>query len=531
MTMPMYEHTRQAAASRRAARVRVTSLCLVAAPFLASGAAFAGSQSAAITAAAQKNFTEYLDLLALPNVAAEPSDIVRNVEFLERSFQQRNFKTHRLDNPAGRPMILAELNGAKASLPTILFYAHFDGQPIVKEEWAQQDPFQPVVKQRNEQGAWQEVPRERLFAKPFDPELRVFARSASDDKAPIVMLLTALDVLQAQRKAPAINVKVLLDSEEEMGSPSLGATVKANAELFEADALVVLDGPVHASGKPTLVFGNRGITQATLTVFGPRAPLHSGHFGNYVPNPAQRLASLLASMKDDDGRVLVDGYYDGIQLTAADRAILKATGDDEAALRKRAGIARAERVGENYQEALQYPSLNVRGMASASVGAKAANIVPAEAVAEIDIRTTPETDGRRLFELLRSHIEKQGYQLIDAAPTDEQRASHDKLARFTLGSSQAAQRMPMDAPVGRWAMTALKSATGPTPGADPVRIRMMGGTVPTDVLVDALKLPFVLVPTVNADNNQHTYDENMRLGNFVTGTETVYSLLVTKYPK
>lgn len=510
---------------------RLSQAALGASLVMQLGVAAAGSQASAITAATQKNVGEYLELLSLPNVPAEPREIQRNVEFLEQSFRKRNFKTQRLDNAAQRPLILAELNGARAGAATILFYAHFDGQPVVNSEWAQKDPFAPVVKQRDGQGAWQEVSRERLTASPFDPELRVFARSASDDKAPIVMLLTALDVLQAQGKKPAINVKVLLDSEEEIGSPNLAAVVKANEALFEADALIVLDGPQHASGKPTLVFGNRGITQATLTVFGPKAPLHSGHFGNYVPNPAQRLASLLASMKDDDGRVLVAGYYDGIQLSDADRQILKATGDDEAALRKRAGIARAERVGENYQEALQYPSLNVRGMASASVGAKAANIVPGEAIAEIDIRTTPETDGRRLFELVRSHIEKQGYHVLDAPPTEEQRASYDKLAMFKLGSVQAAQRVPMDAPVGRWAMTALKSGAGPVPGADPVRIRMMGGTVPTDVLVDALELPFLLVPTVNADNNQHTYDENMRMGNFVTGAETIYSLLVTKYSR
>jgi len=322
-----------------------------------------------------------------------------------------------------------------------------------------------------------------------------------------------------------------LDSEEEISSPSLAETVRANRALFDADALVVLDGPVHGSGRPTLVFGNRGITEAVLTVFGPKAPLHSGHFGNYVPNPAQRLASLLASMKDDDGRVLVPGYYDGITLTDADREVLKATGDDEAALLKRAGIARAERVGQNYQEALQYPSLNVRGMASAAVGTKAANIVPSEAIAEIDIRTTPETDGRRLFELIKRYIEKQGYHLVDAPPTDAERAQHDKLAMFQLGSVQAAQRMPMDAPVGRWAMKALASATAPMPKEAPVRIRMMGGTVPTDVLVSALKLPFLLVPTVNADNNQHAHDENMRLGNIISGTETIYSLLVTQYPR
>jgi acetylornithine deacetylase/succinyl-diaminopimelate desuccinylase-like protein len=290
---------------------------------------------------------------------------------------------------------------------------------------------------------------------------------------------------------------------------------------------VILDGPQHDSGRPTLVFGNRGITQATLTVWGPRAPLHSGHFGNYAPNPAFRLAELLASMKDEEGKVIVPGYYEGIELTAGDRSVLAAVGDDEAAIRKRAGISQTEKVGTNYQEALQYPSLNVRGMAAGSVGQKAANVVPSEAIAEIDMRTTPASDGRRLFELVRKHIESQGYHLIEGAPTEEDRARYDKLATFTLGPVQAAARTPMDAPVGRWALQALRATS--TPATEPVRIRMMGGTVPTDVLVEALHLPFVLIPTVNPDNNQHARDENVRLGHLVSGTRIVYSLLTTPY--
>jgi acetylornithine deacetylase/succinyl-diaminopimelate desuccinylase-like protein len=244
-----------------------------------------------------------------------------------------------------------------------------------------------------------------------------------------------------------------------------------------------------------------------------------------------RLASLLATMKDDNGRVLIPGYYDGVELTPDDRESLARTGDDEVALRKRLGIARAETVGGNYREATQYPSLNVRGMASAAVGDKAANIVPSEAIAELDLRTTPETDGRRLFALVKRHIEQQGYHLVDEAPTDEDRARYDKLASLGLGEVQAAARVPMDSAVGRWAFDALQSPTGPRPAAEPVRIRMAGGTLPTDVLVDALHLPFVLVPTVNADNNQHTRDENLRIGNFITGTETIYSLLTTRVPE
>ena len=483
-----------------------------------------------VVKAAQKNFPEYLDLLAIADVADNPADIQRNAAFLQQAFNRRGFKTQLLTNPADRPLVLAELKAASAGAKTLLLYIHFDGQPVIPEEWAQKSPFDPVVKQRDGQGAWHEIARDKLLAQPFDPELRVFARAASDDKAPIMMLLTAIDMLKAQGKAPASNIKVILDSEEEIGSPSLAGVVEANAAAFKADALVILDGPVHGSGRPTLVFGNRGIAQAALVVYGPRSPLHSGHFGNYVPNPALRLAALLASMKDDGGRVLVEGYYEGVALTPADRATLAATGDDEAALRKRAGIARAESVGATYQEALQYPSLNVRGMVAAAVGSKAANIIPSEATAELDLRTTPETDGRKLFELIRKHIEKQGYHLIDGPPSDADRATYDKLASFRLGSVQSAERTPMDSPLERWAAAALKSATAPDPGGDPVRIRMMGGTVPTDVLVDALHLPFIGVPTVNADNNQHAHDENLRIGNFIGGTQTLFSLLVTPFP-
>jgi acetylornithine deacetylase/succinyl-diaminopimelate desuccinylase-like protein len=490
----------------------------------------AGTLAADVERAAQRNFPEYLELLRHRNVPDVPADIARNAELLTRAFERRGFRARRIDNSAGRPIVLAELDAGAGSLPTVLFYLHYDGQPVDAAAWAQPDPFAPLVKRRHAAGRWEEVDVAALQAQPLDPELRVFARSAADDKAPIMMLLTAVDVLAAQGRAPAFHVKVLLDGEEEIGSPNLHGMIAGEVDAFRADALVILDGPEHASGRSTLVLGNRGLTQTTLTVYGPRASLHSGHFGNYVPNPAQRLAALLGTMKDDDGRVLVENFYDGVELTAEDRAALAAVPDDEAALLERAGIARAERVGDNYQEALQYPSLNVRGLAAGGVGAQAVNAIPSQALAEIDIRTTADGDGRRLFELVKRHIERQGYRLVDAAPTDEERARHDKLASFELKSVQAAARMPMDAPIARWALAALRAPTAPRPSEEPVRIRMMGGTVPTDVLVDALSMPFVLVPTVNADNNQHAPDENLRIGHFVTGTETIYSLLTTPFP-
>lgn len=475
--------------------------------------------------AAQANLPELLELLAIPNVASEPADIRRNAAFLEAALARRGFRTQQLDNPAQRPLVFGELRSTRPDAKTVLLYIHFDGQPVVPEEWAQASPFTPVVKQRVD-GAWREVPRERLQAAPLDPELRVFARAASDDKAPIMMLLSAIDLLREQGDAPAQHIKVLLDSEEEMSSPSLAGVAERNRELLAADALVILDGPEHASGRPTVVFGNRGIAQATLTVYGPKAPLHSGHYGNYAPNPALRLARLLASMKDEDGRVLVAGYYDGIELGEAERSLLARTPDDEVALRRRLGIAEAEHVGATYQEALQYPSLNVRGLASASVGAKAANVLPSEAVAEFDFRTTPETDGARLQDLVEAHVRQQGYHVTAGPPSDDDRARYPRLASFVRGPVQPAVRTPADAPLSRWAIRAL-SAPHVAAGVEPVQIRMMGGTLPTDVLVAALRLPFVTICTVNADNNQHARDENLRLGNFISGTRAVHALLTT----
>jgi acetylornithine deacetylase/succinyl-diaminopimelate desuccinylase-like protein len=426
----------------------------------------------------------------------------------------------------GRPLVFAEYGASRAHKKTVLFYMHFDGQPVVPSQWAQKDPFQPVVKRRGADGKWAEVDRAELAKPLFDPELRVFARSSSDDKGPIAMFLAVFDLLRARKIDPAMNVKVLLDSEEEVNSPGIAAAVAANAALLAADAVVLVDGPSHASGRPTIAFGNRGEVGVTLTVYGPRAPLHSGHFGNWVPNPAMRLSRLLASMKDEDGRVTIPGWYARTFLGEADRKVLAEVPDDEAALKARTGIAQPEKVGATYQESLQHPSLNVRGLASASVGDKAANIVPRDAVAELDLRTTVESDPAYLLDLLRRHAEAQGWHLVEKEPTDEERARWPKLARLDPHLPAKAARQPVDSPVGRWASSAVAGAWPATPL---VRIRMMGGTLPTHEIVGPLRAPFVLVSVVNHDNNQHAYDENLRMGNYLSGMRTLAALLTAPY--
>jgi acetylornithine deacetylase/succinyl-diaminopimelate desuccinylase-like protein len=477
----------------------------------------------------QASFKEYFELLSMPNDAIVPADIVKNAVWLDAAFARRGFVTRQLPN-TGKPLVYAEYPKQVAGAKTVLFYMHFDGQPVLPEQWAQKSPWQAVVKQRNAAGAWEVVATDRLTADKLDPELRVFARASSDDKGPIMMFLAAFDALKASGLEPGINVKVLLDSEEEKGSPTIDKVATEHKALLRSDGILIHDGPMHASGKPTLVFGNRGNTTVTLTVYGPKSPLHSGHYGNYVPNPAQRLASLLASMKDDDGRVTIAGYYDRVKFTEAERKMLAEVDDNEAALKKRVGIAKPDLVGRNYQEALQYPSLNIRGMAAAAIGDKVANIVPNKAIAEFDVRTTPEAGPEFLFGLIEAHIKSRGWYLAKGEPTDTERATYDKIASLSLGRGSHAARTPIDSPLGAWVSGALAQAAGHDGAATSlVRIRMMGGSVPTDKLVDALNVPFVIAPLVNGDNNQHSYDENLRVGNYVDGVRVFTRLLRTPF--
>jgi acetylornithine deacetylase/succinyl-diaminopimelate desuccinylase-like protein len=482
----------------------------------------------AIRAAALESFLEYLSLLALPNDSiASAKDIQTNANQVETLFKKRGFLTKQFANN-GKPLVLAEFAG-DTNKKTILFYIHFDGQPVVPSQWSQPSPWQPVLKKKSAQGQWQTINMDELMRVDFDPELRVFARSASDDKGPIMMFLACMDLMKSKGLKPAINIKVILDGEEEVNSPGIPEAVKQNKEFLKADALVIFDMASHPSGRPTAIFGNRGVQSLNLTVYGPRSPLHSGHYGNYVPNPAFNLARLLASMKNERGQVLIPGYYATTKLTEEDLRVLDAVGDDELALKKRVGIAGSDQIASNYQRALQYPSLNIRGLSAGGVGKEAANIIPKEAIADIDIRTTTEANAQYLNGLIKKHIEQQGFHIIDHAPSDAERAQYPLLVRLEEGLPAEAARQPIDTTIRAWVEAAQVSAYSHAGGAKPVIIRASGATVPTHEIVGPLGLPFVIVPTVNTDNNQHAYDENLRMGNYLSGMRTMLGLINTPY--
>ena len=321
-----------------------------------------------------------------------------------------------------------------------------------------------------------------------------------------------------------MNLKVIVDFEEELGSPNLPLAVQRHREALAADMMVIFDGPPHISGRPTLKFGARGIATITLVTYGPRVPIHSGHYGNYAPNPVQRLAEILASMKDDHGRVTIPGFYDGVQLDEATERILAAVPDDERAIRRQLGIGAIDSVGGTLQKAVQYPSLNVRGIAAGWIGAETRTIIPDTATAEIDVRLVAESDAERLVGLIRQHIEGLGYHVLDRAPTDDERSRHPRIASFTYDVSYPAFRTEFNSEPGRWLARALTRFHG----HEPIRIRTSGGSIPIAPFVNTLGVPAVSVPTVNPDNNQHSPNENIRLGNFLDGIRTVVAVLTER---
>jgi acetylornithine deacetylase/succinyl-diaminopimelate desuccinylase-like protein len=257
-----------------------------------------------------ESIENFKSFLALPNDAAKPEDIDNNILWAKTQLVELEFEVKTLET-SSLPLMLANLSHDE-NLPTVAFYMHLDGQAVDLKEWNQKDPYQAVLKSKKK-SEFEEIEWERLTDKEVE-EYRIFARSSADDKGPFVMLLTALKYLHEKKEKPAFNLKVILDFEEEQGSPGLPEAVKMFKEELVADVLLILDGPVHSSGKPTLVFGNRGIASLTLTTFGPLKPQHSGHYGNYIPNPALDLSKVLASMKDDQGRVVIPEFTAALPL-------------------------------------------------------------------------------------------------------------------------------------------------------------------------------------------------------------------------
>jgi acetylornithine deacetylase/succinyl-diaminopimelate desuccinylase-like protein len=357
---------------------------------------------------------------------------------------------------------------------------------------------------------------------PINPEWRIYARAASDDKAPVIAILTALDALKAARIPLGSNIKLVFEGEEEAGSPHLASIIEKYKGLLGSDVWLICDGPVHQSRRQQIVFGARGIATVDITLYGPNHELHSGHYGNWAPNPAMALARLLASMKDEEGRVLVGHFYDGVQpLNEIERGAIAEAPDVDQDLKKELWLGRTEGGGKKLVELLNLPSLNVRGLSSARTGSGASNVIPASATATIDMRLVKGIDHRDAEQRMVEHIRKKGYFIVDHEPDSAMRMAHPKLAFVKVGvEGYNASRTSMDLPISQLVLKTADLARGPV-----VKLPTMGGSVPLYMIDEILHVPTITVPIANHDNNQHSFNENIRIQNLWDGIELMAALL------
>jgi acetylornithine deacetylase/succinyl-diaminopimelate desuccinylase-like protein len=466
---------------------------------------------------------ELSEFLAIPNIASDTPNIQKNAAHLVEMLEARGIETHLLPITGRGPVVFGKLISPEAK-HTVIFYAHYDGQPVDPAAWTDGAPFEPVLRSAAIEAGGKRIPFPSNGARgrgAYNDDWRIYARSASDDKSPIVALLAALDALRANRIPLAVNLKVILEGEEEAGSPNLQKTLELHKNLMGADLLITADGPVHQSGRPLVFFGNRGDIGIDITVYGPVRALHSGHYGNWAPNPAMELSRLLASMKDEDGRVLIDGFYDDVTpLGEAEKKALAKTPDNDADLERELGIAKPEGAGRKLAELIMEPSLNVRGLRSAYVGAQAQNVVPDRAEASLDARLVRGEDPQKKFDQIAGFIRGQGYYLIDHEPTMEERRAHALIAKVIYEGGYRASRTAMDLPVSQALVKVVQDATEGAAVIAPT----LGGSVPMYIFED-LGLPWIGVPIVNYDNHQHSSDENLRLGHFWRGMEIYGAIL------
>jgi acetylornithine deacetylase/succinyl-diaminopimelate desuccinylase-like protein len=465
----------------------------------------------------------FAGLLSLPNVTGDLAALRVNAAEIRSWFVERGGDLEVVALPGAGPVVIGTLAAPEATA-TLGVYVHFDGQPVDPDEW-ETGPFEVALASE----PWHTGGEQLSFPGPgdeIDPEWRIYARGASDDKTPFAALTAALDALAAAGIDRRVDLVFLFEGEEESGSPHLGDYMAALSDRLQADGWLLCDGPVHQSRAAQISFGVRGYCGFDLTVYGPERELHSGHYGNWVPNPALELASLLAGCKDANGRVTIEDFYaDTIAQTAADRDAIERLPAVEDRLQEELGFGGAEVPDAGYAERLMLPSFNVRGLRAAGVGSAARNVVPAMARASVDIRLAAGDVPARMLDRVQAHFEQAGYVVLDREPTAGERRRHRHLARMDRDPGYRAARVPMDAPLARLLLDAARTASG----AEVVALPTFGGSVPLYRFEELLDAPVVIVPIANHDNNQHAANENIRVGNLWYGMDLWATILTTNF--
>ncbi len=473
---------------------------------------------------------DFAELLSYPNRASDTEDITAAAEFIRDQLIEVGAESRLLFIEGSAPLVYGELR-APGATRTLGIYVHYDGQPVDPSNWTH-NPFEPTLYTASMEagGEPRAMPEP---GDPVDPEWRLYARSAGDDKAPIAAILPVLESFRAAGVVPTSNLIFFFDGEEEAGSTHLGQYMEMMKEsLDEIDIWLFFDGPAHQSGRPQLTFGVRGAMNMEVTVYGATRNLHSGHYGNWTPDTGNILARLLTSMKDEDGRVLVEGWYDRVEpLGAEERQALEGMPNYDDELKQELGLAWTEGAPQTLPERLLVPALNVRGITSGNTGALARNVIPNTAVAALGIRLVKGTEPDHMRQLIVDHIEAQGFHVVSEDPDMETRLRYPRIAKVTGGGGSPAARTEMANPYVQEVIGAASSAADRAFGQGSLVLAPgMGGTLPLYLFTDVAGKPAINVPVANHDNNQHAPDENLRIANLWYAIDLYAALLAMPVP-
>jgi acetylornithine deacetylase/succinyl-diaminopimelate desuccinylase-like protein len=448
-----------------------------------------GPEEAHIVAAHAERMQRYADFLAIPSVSAIPehaADCRKAAEWLAEELRRIGAQRVEVSETGGHPIVVAERIEDPA-FPTIVVYGHYDVQPGDPLDLWKTSPFEPIVR-----------------------DGRMLGRGSADDKGQILIHLAALEALLSTRGKLPVNVKYLFEGEEESSSVNLERWMSANPERCSGDAVIISDSGFFDGNRPALTVGLRGITYMQVDVRNSDVDLHSGSYGGAVINPANALASMIASLHDENRHVTVPGFYDDVvELTPDDRAALAAlpfneanylAGIDAKATQGEAGFSTVERRGAR-------PTLDVNGIWGGFTGDGSKTIIPAHAHAKISCRLVTAQDPARIALQVEAALKA-------AAPRGLQ------VEVQNLGNGY-----PFLTPLGDPYLSAAASALKETFGADPLYIRE-GGSIPIAALFQReLSLPVVLLGFTPPDDNAHAPNESMDLGNFEGGIRTVIRAL------
>lgn len=336
---------------------------------------------------AEKFLNQLIDLVRIPSISTNPEnagDVQRAAEWLAADMRTIGLQNVEVVPTAGHPIVYAEWLGAGADKPTVLIYGHYDVQPAEMKDGWDHDPFDPIIK-----------------------DGKLFARGSSDDKGQAYAHIKAAESLLASTGALPVNVKYILEGEEEVSSLHLGDFVSANKARLKADICLISDTAILSKDQPSIIYALRGLTYMELEVFGPAQDLHSGIFGGSVHNPAQALAEIIAKLHNEDGSVSVPGFYDDVlQLEESERAELKKTDWSVGDWQRISGAPQPwgeaqytlrERVGAR-------PTLEINGLVSGFYGIGAKTVLPAKALAKMSCRLVANQNPKRIYELIRDYV-------------------------------------------------------------------------------------------------------------------------------